>query len=70
MTRDPIVEEIRKFREEDAARHGDDLHAICEAIREEERKSGRTFVRLTIRKSAPPPVAPEAPAPLEQPQPN
>ena len=52
MTPDLIVEEIRKIREEHAAHYNNDLHAICEAIREEERKSGRTFVRLPIRKIA------------------
>ena len=70
MTPDPIVEEIHKIREEHAARYNNDLHAICEAIREEERTSGRTFVRLPIRKAMPTPVAPETPALREQSQPH
>ncbi len=52
MSRDPVVEEIRKFREEFAAQFNYDLHAMAEAIREEERRSGRTFITLV-----PPPAA-------------
>ena len=48
--RDPIVEEIRKVREAHAARFNHDLDAICQDIREEEEKSGRTFITLPPRR--------------------
>ncbi|CAK8714441.1 hypothetical protein GMJAKD_03695 [Candidatus Electrothrix aarhusensis] len=44
MIDDPIVEEIRRFRREHAARHGNNLQRIVEALREKERLSDR--VRL------------------------
>jgi hypothetical protein len=70
MNPDPIVEEVRKVREEYAARFNHDLRAICAALREEEKKSGRTFVTLPPRKveaaprtpPTPPPVTPVEPA--------
>jgi len=39
MTEDPIVEEIRRYRKEHAARYGNDLNRIVEALREKERES-------------------------------
>ena len=44
MIDDPIVEEIRRFRREHAAKYGNDLQRIVEALREKERLSDR--VRL------------------------
>ncbi len=44
MIDDPIVEEIRRFRREHAARYGNNLQRIVEALREKERLSDR--VRL------------------------
>ena len=44
MIDDPIVEEIRCFRKEHAARYGNNLQRIVEALREKERLSDR--VRL------------------------
>ena len=44
MIDDPIVEEIRRFRKEHAARYGNNLQRIVEALREKERLSDR--VRL------------------------
>lgn len=49
MWRDPIVEEIRKIREEYAARFGFDLDAICRHAREEERKNPEGLVTLPPR---------------------
>ncbi len=37
MKNDPIVEEIRHRRETHAAKYGNDLKKICEALRQEER---------------------------------
>lgn len=53
MWEDPIVAEIRRFREEHAARFNYDLRAICEDLREQERKSGRRFVSYPPRRIAP-----------------
>ena len=40
---DPILDEIRKFRDEYAARFNYDLDAIFRDIKEQEKKSGRRF---------------------------
>ena len=42
---DPIVDEIRRVRDEYAARFNYDLDAIYRDLKEQEKKSGRTFVR-------------------------
>jgi hypothetical protein len=36
--KDPIVEEVRKYRMEHTRRFGGDLHLICEDLRKEEEK--------------------------------
>ena len=43
---DPIIAEIRKIREEHAAKFNYDIHAIFEDIRHQQRESGRTYVSL------------------------
>ena len=49
MKEDPIVEEIRRYRAEHAAKYGHDLGRICEALREEEAKSGHHVVHRKPR---------------------
>ncbi|WPL18961.1 hypothetical protein Thiowin_04061 [Thiorhodovibrio winogradskyi] len=49
MWKDPIVEEIRKTREEYAGQFGYDLHAICQDIRAKQGKTGRPVVSLTAK---------------------
>ncbi|OHB82196.1 MAG: hypothetical protein A2W31_16165 [Planctomycetes bacterium RBG_16_64_10] len=44
MMRDPIVEEIRRIRQEHAARFKFDLDAIFEDLKEKERQSKREIV--------------------------
>lgn len=44
--RDPIVGEIRRIREEYAARYDYDIEAICHAARERQATSGRTVLTL------------------------
>jgi len=44
MIYDPVVEEIRRFRSEHAARYGNDLVKICEALREKQKSSTRKVV--------------------------
>ena len=46
MWKDPIVEEIRKVRDEHAAKFNYDLDAIIADVREQQRKSGRKVVSL------------------------
>lgn len=41
---DPIVEEIRKYRQEYAAQFNYDIDAICEDIRRRQTESGRKVV--------------------------
>lgn len=52
MWRDPIVEEIRKYRQEYAARFNHDLKAICRDLRERQEKGGRKVVSLPPRRVA------------------
>ncbi len=51
MRDDPIVEEIRQARREHALRFQNDLHAICEDLRRQERESGREFVSPAAARS-------------------
>ncbi|WPD23776.1 MAG: hypothetical protein Q3M24_08805 [Candidatus Electrothrix aestuarii] len=46
MIKDPIVEEIRKYRAEHAARYDNDLKRICEALRKQEKRSQKEFVHF------------------------
>ena len=41
MIEDPIVEEIRRHREEHASEYGHHLHRIVQALRRRERESDR-----------------------------
>jgi hypothetical protein len=47
MKYDPIVEEVRKVRNEHAARFNYDLKAIYRDLKEQELASGRRYVRFT-----------------------
>jgi hypothetical protein len=55
MIEDPIVAEIRRFRNEHAEKYGHDLKRICKALREFEKASGRKIVcrkpRLLLSKA-------------------
>lgn len=67
MTRDPIVEEVRAVRDEIAKALDYDIAAIFEALRAQERESGRPTISLPSRRPDPstreyaaqPPVAPD-----------
>ena len=52
MWQDPIVEEVRKAREEHAAKYDYDLKRIFADLKEQERKSGREYVTLPPRRLA------------------
>jgi len=43
MIDDPIVNEIRRIRQAYAQKFNNDLHAICEDLRRQERESDREF---------------------------
>jgi hypothetical protein len=45
MKDDPIVAEIRRYREEHAAKHDHDLDRICEALRKRQAESSRKVVK-------------------------
>ena len=49
MTDDPIVAEVRKARDEHAAKFNYDLDAIYRDLKEKERMSGRKYVRYQPR---------------------
>jgi hypothetical protein len=49
MPKDPIVEELHRMREEQAARFGNDLHAICEDARRRQGQDGRRVVPASPR---------------------
>jgi hypothetical protein len=44
MYKDPIVEEVRKYRQENARRFGFSVRAIAEDARKRERTSGHKLV--------------------------
>jgi hypothetical protein len=52
MWQDPIVEEVRRIRDEHAKRFNYDLHAICEDFRKMQSSSGHTVVSRQPRRSA------------------
>lgn len=53
MWKDPIVEEVRRVRERHAAKYRYDLDAICQALKEEERRSRRKLVSLPPKRPQP-----------------
>lgn len=50
MWQDPIVEEVRKAREEHAAKFDHDLKRIFADLREQEKRSGQRYVTLPPRR--------------------
>lgn len=51
MWKDPIVEEVRKVRTEHAAKFNYDLKAIYQDLKEQQRVSGRRYVRFESRRA-------------------
>ena len=49
MWRDSIVEEIRQLRQQYGAKFNHELKAICQDLRERQRKSNRKLVTLPAR---------------------
>jgi hypothetical protein len=52
--RDPIVEEVRKWRMEHTRKFGGDLSAICADLRSIQEASGHEVIRLAPKKRRPP----------------
>jgi len=55
MSKDPIVEEVRRVRESEGAKHGFDVKAILAAAKKRQRRSGHrivSFVRKNRKLSA------------------
>ena len=50
---DPIVDEVRRVRDEHAAKFNYDLDAIFQDIKEQEKKSGLKFVSFPPRRAVP-----------------
>ena len=53
MAKDYIVEEVRRVREEQAAKHAFDVKAILAAAKKRQRRSGRKVVSLAQRNQTP-----------------
>ena len=52
MKDDPIVAEVRRIRQEHAARFGYDLDLIVEDLKAQEQASGRHYISLPSRRLA------------------
>ena len=50
MARDPIVDEVRRVREEEAAKYGFDVKAILVASKRRQRRSRHKIVSLVPKK--------------------
>ena len=61
MWDDPIVAEVRKARDEYAARFNHDWDAIYRDLKEKEKASGRQYVNYPPRRCSPGKVEPVAP---------
>lgn len=53
MWQDPVVEEVRRIRDEHAKTFNDNLHAICEDFRRRQLLSGRKPVSRPPRRPVP-----------------
>lgn len=51
MQRDPIVEEVRRIKEEHAARYNYDIRAMGKALQEEQKRNGGDVVSLARKKT-------------------
>jgi hypothetical protein len=52
MAKDPIVEEIRRIREDQAAKHGFDVKAILAAAKKRQCHSGHKVVSFLSKKKS------------------
>ncbi len=57
MKPDPIIEEIHRIRQERAEKFDHDLSEMFKELKEQEKKSGRRFVSLPIKRKPNPNAA-------------
>jgi hypothetical protein len=50
MSKDPIVDEVRRVREDEAAKYGFDVKAVLAASRRRQRRSRRKVVSFVQKK--------------------
>ena len=50
MHKDPIVDEVRRVRENEAAKHGFDVKAILHAAKKRQSRSGHKVVSVVPKK--------------------
>jgi hypothetical protein len=50
MVKDPIIDDVRRVREEEAAKYRFDVRAILAAAKRRQRRSGRTVVSFVSKK--------------------
>ena len=67
MKDDPIVEEIRRYRDEHAAQFNYDPDRIVEDLVAQQRASGRTYIRLPPRRIKPKAKTVSDPRPADEP---
>ncbi len=60
MLRDPIVDEVRRIREHEAAKHGFDIKAILAAAKKRQRRSRRKVVSFAPGQHDPKPQRPSS----------
>jgi hypothetical protein len=51
MPHDEVITELWRIKDEIAAEHGYDVHALAQSLREEEGKDGRKLVTLSPKRS-------------------
>lgn len=52
MWKDEIVEDVRKIREEHAAKFNYDLDTICQDLKKQEKRGGREVISLPAKRYA------------------
>ncbi len=52
FVKDPLLREIREYRDRYAAVHNYDVHAMGRDLRRREKRSGRKFAKLTVHQVA------------------
>ena len=53
MHEDDVLKEVWRIKDEIAAEHGYDIHALAQSLREDEGKDGRKVVTLSPKRPAP-----------------
>lgn len=51
MPKDPIIDELHTMRRDHAQKFGHDLHKIFADLKEQERKSGKKFLALPVKRN-------------------